>query len=62
MMINLPSIFNRNYHLRLLEMVFQDVKISKFPVGACPKAPLVKSQFGKVFLVGQSVCTLGECK
>ena len=49
MTINLPSIFDKNYRLGLLEMVFQDVKISKFSGAACPQSsPLVKSRFGEV--------------
>ena len=48
MTINLPSIFDRNYRLGLLEMVFQDIKISKFPGEACLQTPLVKSRFGEV--------------
>ena len=37
MTVNLPGIFifDRNYCLILLEMVFQDVKPSKFSGGAC---------------------------
>ena len=47
MTINLPSIFDGNYRLRLLEMVFQDIKISKFSGVAWPQTPLVKSRFSK---------------
>ena len=48
MTINLTSIFRRNYRLGLLEMVFQDINISKFSGGACPQTPLVKYRLGQV--------------
>ena len=39
MAINLPSIFHWDYLLRLLEMVFQDIEISKFSGETCPQLP-----------------------
>ena len=43
-----PSVFERNYRLRLLEIVFQGVKISKFSGGAYTQVILVDSRFDKV--------------
>ena len=40
MTINLPIIFDGNCRPGLLEMVFQDIKISKFSGGACPQLTL----------------------
>ena len=48
MTIDLPIIFEGNCHLELLDMVFQDIKISKFSRGACPQTILVKSRFSEV--------------
>ena len=39
MTINLPIIFDENYCLGLLKMVFQAIKISKFSGGARLQAP-----------------------
>ena len=48
MTINLPSLFDRNIRLRVLEMVFQGLQISKFSGGTCPQTPLEARAFGKV--------------
>ena len=49
MMINFPIRFDENCRLGFLEMVLQDIKISKFSRGACPlPPPPVKSRFTKV--------------
>ena len=39
MTIDLPIIFEGNCRLGLLDMAFQDIKISKFSKGACPPDP-----------------------
>ena len=48
MTINLPSIFQRNYRPRSLEIGFQDIKVSKFSEGASLHTPLLKYRFGEV--------------
>ena len=58
MKINLPSIFHRNYRLGSLEMVFQDIKISKFSGGACPRPPLSNTYLARSF--DWTVCFMPE--
>ena len=48
MTITLQIVFDRNDRLRELEIVFQDIKISKFSQEACPQNSLVKSRFSEV--------------
>ena len=56
MTINLPIILDRNCRLGFLEMLFQDIKISKFSVGAFPQVPLVKFRFSDFLRLDSLVC------
>ena len=48
MTINLPIIFDGKCRLGFLEMVFQDIKISKFFGETCLQTHLVNSRFSEV--------------
>ena len=58
MTIILPGIFHRNYRLGLLEMVFQDIKISKFLGGAYPRPPLSNTDLARP--LDWTVCLMPE--
>lgn len=46
MTIDLVNILVKNCPLRILEMAFQQIKISNFSGGAAPRSPLVALPFG----------------